>query len=66
MQGRRDPSFFPTKKNPAPAGEEEGRMNLDARESEIYFSIASLSGTESEYNLPLGGDLPGSKSMAQS
>ncbi len=29
-------------------------MSLAARESEIYFSMASLSGTESEYNLPLG------------
>ncbi len=66
MQGRREPSFFPTKKNPAPAGEEEGRMSPAARESEIYFSMASLSGTESEYNLPLGGDIPGTRSMAQS
>ncbi len=48
MQGRRDPSFFFTKKNPAPAGEEEGRMILAARESEIYFSMASLSRAESE------------------
>ena len=24
MQGRNEPSFFPTKNNPAPAGEEEG------------------------------------------
>ncbi len=66
MQGRSEPSFFPTKKNPAPAGEEEGRMSPAARESEIYFSMASLSGTESEYNLPLGGDIPGTNSMAQS
>ena len=35
-------------KNPAPAGEEEGWMNPEARESEIYFSMASLSGTERE------------------
>ncbi len=41
-------------------------MILAARESEIYFSIASLSGVESEYNLPLGGDVPGNKSIAQS
>ena len=26
LQGGRDPSFFLTKKNPAPAGEEEGTM----------------------------------------
>ncbi len=66
MQGRRDPSFFPTKKNPAPAGEEEGRMNPVARESEMYFSMAPLSGAESEYNLPFGGVLPGINSIAQS
>ncbi len=66
MQGRSEPSFFPTKKKPCPAGEEEGRMSPAARESEIYFSMASLSGTESEYNLPLGGDIPGTNSMAQS
>ncbi len=66
MQGRREPSFFPTKKNPAPAGEEEGRMSPAARESEIYFSMASLSGAESEYNMPLGGDIPGTRSIAQS
>jgi hypothetical protein len=41
-------------------------MNPAVKESEIYFSIASLSGTESEYNLPLGGDVPGSNSIAQS
>ncbi len=29
------------------------------RESEIYFSVASLSGRVSEYNLPFGGDIPG-------
>lgn len=28
MQGRRDPSFFLTKKNPAPTEEGEGQMNL--------------------------------------
>ncbi len=38
-------------------------MNPAVRESEIYFSMASLSGTESEYNLPLGGDIPGTNSI---
>jgi len=32
----------------------------------MYFSMSYPSGTESEYNLPLGRDLPGTKSMAQS
>ncbi len=41
-------------------------MILAARESEIYFYIASLSGVESEYYLPLDGDVPGNKSIAQS
>ncbi len=66
MQGHKEPSFFSTKNNPAPAGDEEGRMILAARESEIYFTMASLSGAEREYSLPLGGDVPGNKSIAQS
>ncbi len=40
-------------------------MILATSESEIYFSMASLSGAEREYNLPLGGDVPGNKSIAQ-
>jgi len=47
-------------------------MNLVAKESEMYFSMASLSGTESEYNLSLhlqltlGGNIPDNNSIAQS
>lgn len=33
IQGRSDESFFFTKKNPAPRGEEEGRINPESRES---------------------------------
>ncbi len=40
-------------------------MNPAARESEIYFSMALTSGAESEYNLPLGGDVPGIRSIAR-
>ena len=33
MQGRSDPSFLLTKKNPAPAGDEDGRMSPEVRHS---------------------------------
>ncbi len=66
MQGRREPSFFFTKKNPAPAGEEEGRMRPAFKDSLIYLSMASLSGPDREYKRPLGGEVPGRRSMAQS
>lgn len=39
FQGWRTPSFFPTKKKPAPAGDKEG-----AREPEMPLSIACHSG----------------------
>ncbi len=65
MQGRREPSLF-TKKNPAPAGEEEGRMRSAFKDSLIYLSMASLSGPDREYKRPLGGEVPGRRSMAQS
>ena len=50
MQDRRDPSFFPTerKKNPAPAGDEEGRINPAFREAEMYSFMAARSGPEME------------------
>ncbi len=41
-----DLSFFSTKTKPAPSGEEDGRIIPAARDSEIYFSIASHSGLE--------------------
>lgn len=44
IKGRKDLSFFSTKKNPALRGEDEGQMIPAARESVIYSSIASLSG----------------------
>ena len=48
MQGRSDPSFFPIKKNPAPAGDDEGRINPAFREAEMYSFMAALSGPEIE------------------
>ena len=54
MQGLRDPSFFPTKENPAPAGDEEGRIRPAFNEDSIYSVMATLSGPEIEYSLPLG------------
>ena len=66
MQGRSVLSFFSTKKKPAPAGDEEGRMMPAARPSLIYVSIAPLSGTDREYRRPLGGVAPGWRLMAQS
>lgn len=59
------PSFLLTKKNPAPAGDEDGRMRPAASTSSRYFCMASLSGAHSEYNLPRGGVVPGRRSMAQ-
>lgn len=41
-----EPNFFSTKKNPAPAGEEEVQMSLAARESEMYPAMSSLSTAE--------------------
>ena len=59
-------SFLSTKKNPAPAGDDEGRISPAASESLIYFSMALVSGEDRENNHPLGGEVPGTKSMAQS
>ncbi len=66
MHGRRPPSFFFTKKNLAEAGEEEGRMNPLANSSSIYFFMASDSGCDNGKILPLGSDVPGIRSIAQS
>lgn len=55
MQGHRDLSFFSTKKKPALAGDEDGRMIPAARDSSTYFLIARVSGPEREYNPSLGG-----------
>ena len=66
MQGLRDLSFLPTKKKPAPAGDEEGRMIPAAKEDRMYSSMACRSGAEREYKRPLGDEVPGRRSMAQS
>ena len=56
MQGLRVLSFFPTKKNPAPAGDDDRQMIPAARDSARYFSIASLPrGRDSEKMRPRGG-----------
>ena len=47
--------FLPTKKKPAPAGEEEGQMIPAARDSPRYFSMASVSGLDRENRRPPGG-----------
>ena len=47
MQGLRDPSFLPTKKKPAPAGDDDdGRINPAFNEVPMYSLMASLSGPE--------------------
>ncbi|XP_071063119.1 bile salt export pump [Pseudochaenichthys georgianus] len=48
MHGRRVLSFLPTKKNPAPAGDDEGRISPASKESLIYFSIDLVSGADKE------------------
>ena len=35
MQGHSEPSVLPTKKNPAPAGDDDGRINPAFREAEM-------------------------------
>ena len=66
MHGLRDPSFSPTKKNPAPAGDEERQIMLAARDSLKYLSIASVSGLDRENRRPLGGVVLDLRSIAQS
>ena len=46
-------------------GCEVGEMIPTTKESLTYWSIASLSWAKREYQLPLGGDVPGHKSIAQ-
>ena len=66
MQGRSDPSFLLTKKKPASAGDEEGRMSPEARHFPMYLSIARCSGADWEKSRPLGGLVPERRSMEQS
>lgn len=41
MKGQRVPSFLDTDKNPTPAREELGEMSPAAKDSWMYFTIAS-------------------------
>ncbi len=66
MHGRRPPPFFFTKKNPADAGEVDGRMKPLANSSSMYALMASDSGWERGNTLPFVGIAPGSRSIAQS
>lgn len=53
MQDERVLSFS-TKKNPAPTGEEEGRMSPTAKDSLMYVSMTSSSGLDRLYNFLVG------------
>lgn len=64
MHSLRNMSFFSTKKNPVPPGDEDGQMIPAACESWIYCSMVLVSGSDRMKSFPLGGDVPGS--MAQS
>ena len=66
MHGRSVPSFLLTKKNPAPAGDDDGRMRPEARHSPMYLSMASRLGADREKSRPLGGLVPERRLMAQS
>lgn len=54
---------FSTKKKPALAGDDGGRIMPAFNEDWMYSFMAKVSGGDSENNLPLGRDVPGSKSM---
>lgn len=54
MQGLNDPSFLPTKKKPAPTGDEEARMIPVLSKEEMYSFIAALSGPEYGVLPPFG------------
>ncbi len=66
MHGRSPPSFFLTKKNPADAGDMDGRMKPFANSSSMYDFMASDSGCDRGKTRPLGGCELGCRSMAQS
>lgn len=66
LHGLKVPSFFPTKKNPAPTGEDEGQMKPAAKESCIYFSMVCRSEWERLYSLLVGSGALGRSSTAQS
>lgn len=66
MQGGNFPLFFPEKKNPVLAGEEDRRMKPAANDSSMYLFMASVSGMDREYRWPLGGNVPGRSSIPMS
>lgn len=63
--GRRALSFFSTKENPVPPGEDEGLIMPD-RDLLMYLLMASRSGAEGEKRQPCDGEVPGNKSISQS
>lgn len=65
MQGLSDPSFFPIKKKPLPASDDEGLMSPALSNESMYSLMASFIGAGREYKGPLGMVEPGIKSMAQ-
>lgn len=66
MQGRRVLFFLFTKKNPAPTGDEGDLIRPAAKESVMYFCVASLSGLYRLYNLLDERGAPGRRSILQS
>ena len=54
MQGLKDPSLLSTKKNPTPAGDDEGRIRPTFSDVVRYSVMASFSSPEKEYRRPLG------------
>ncbi len=65
MHGRSPPSFFLTKKNPADAGDMDGRIKPLANSSSMYDFMA-YSGCDRGKTRPLGVCEWGCRSMAQS
>lgn len=66
MQERNNLSFLQTKKNPAPAAEDESQIIPTSSEFLMYSCMAEVSGGDKEYNRPLGGEVPDNRSIAQS
>lgn len=63
MQGCRPPSFLPTKKKPAEAGEVDGRIKTLASSSLMYASIALASCSDNGKILSHGGVVLGRSTM---
>lgn len=59
MHRWREPSFNWTKKNIAPTGKNEGRINPVASKSPMYLSIACHSGRDRLYSRGDGRGAPG-------